>query len=136
MFNWISFLNIHHFYKYDKEVYLHHFQNDLTREENARIKKIAKDRVICENFSGRMKRLFKIMELKYKWDENYYSDVFNICVALTNYHITKYPLRNEDGAYYKGVLKGYTSDAIEKKRKKDEQNKKYAKKKKTIDEEE
>lgn len=75
-----------------------------------------------------MKKLFKIMELKYKWDEDIYSDVFNICAALTNYHIMKYPLRYEDGVYYKGVIDEYVKQAVEKKQKEKEKREKYAKK--------
>ena len=98
---------------------------DLSREENTRNKKIAKNRIICENFYGRMKKLFKIMEGKYKWDEDTCSTVFNVCAALTNYHIMKYPLRNEDGIYYKVVLKSYADEQLDKKRKQQDRNKKY-----------
>jgi hypothetical protein len=108
--------------------------NDLSREENARNKKIAKNRIICENFYGRMKKLFKIMEGKFKWDEESYSTVFKVCAALTNYHIMKYPLRNEDGIYYKVVLKSYADEQLEKKRKQQEKNKKYKQKKQRIEE--
>ena len=107
---------------------------DLSREENARNKKIAKNRIICENFYGRMKKLFKIMEGKFKWDEESYSTVFKVCVALTNYHIMKYPLRNEDGIYYKVVLKSYADEELERKRKHRESNKKYKEKKQRIGE--
>ena len=107
---------------------------NLSREENVRNKKIAKNRIICENFYGRMKKLFKIMEGKYKWDEDSYSMVFKVCAALTNYHIMKYPLRNEDGIYYKVVLKSYADEELEKKRKQQERNKKYNQKKQRIGE--
>jgi hypothetical protein len=103
---------------------------ELSREDTNRNKKIAKNRIVCENFYGRMKKLFKIMELKFKWDEEMYSTVFEVCAALTNYHIIKYPLRNEDGIYYKGVLDSYAEESITKKRKQKERNDRYAKKKK------
>jgi hypothetical protein len=79
-----------------------------------------------------MKKLFKIMEEKFRWDEEMYPIVFKICVALTNYHIIKYPLRNEDGIYYKIVLKKYAEESLEKKRKQQENLKKYQNKKSKI----
>ena len=106
----------------------------LSREDQTRNKKIAKNRIICENFYGRMKKLFKIMEVKFKWDENMYSTIFQICSALTNYHIIKYPLRNEDGIYYKGVLDSYAQEGISKKRKQKERNDKYNQKKRRTQE--
>ena len=70
------------------------------------------------------------MEDKFGWDEQIYSVVMNICIALTNYHILKYPLRNEDGVYYKAVLEKYAHDALDKKRKQTEKSKKYRESKK------
>ena len=102
----------------------------LKREDIERNKKISKNRIICENFYGRLKKLFKIMEEKFRWDENMYGTVMQICVALTNYHIMKYPLRNEDGVYYRAVLKKYALEALDKKRKQTEKNKKYKENKK------
>ena len=108
---------------------------NLSKEDKLRNKKIARNRIICENFYGRMKKLFKIMELKYKWDENTYSTAFKVFAALTNYHIMKYPLRNEDGVYYKVVLKNYGDLELDKKRKQEEKGKKYREKKqKLVDE--
>ena len=106
-----------------------------SNDDELRNKKIARNRIICENFYGRMKKMFKIMELKYKWDENTYSNVFKVCSALTNYHIMKYPLRNEDGIYYKVILKNYGDLELEKKRKQQEKGKKYRDKKQKLVEE-
>lgn len=94
--------------------------DELTEEDKVRNKKIAKNRIICENFYGRMKKLFKIMEEKFRWDEEMYPIVFKVCVALTNYHISKYPLRAEDGVYYNAILKKYAEESLEKKRKQKE----------------
>jgi hypothetical protein len=105
---------------------------EITKEDTLRNKKIAKNRIICENFYGRMKKLFKIMEGKFKWDEKMYSIVFKVCSALTNYHIMKYPLRNEDGIYYNVVLKTYADIELEKKRKQQEKNKIYREKRAKI----
>lgn len=109
--------------------------DNISKEDTLRNKEIARNRIICENFYGRMKKLFKIMELKFKWDEDMYQIVFKICAALTNYHISKYPLRNEDGIYYKAVLKGYSDDELKKKRKQKERNEKYKRKKARIEQE-
>jgi len=67
-------------------------------------------------------------------DEESYSTVFKVCAALTNYHIMKYPLRNEEGIYYKVGLKSYTDQQLENKRKQQEKNKKYKQKKQRIEE--
>lgn len=103
-----------------------------TKEEKIRNNKIAKNRVICENFYGRMKNLFKIMSDKYTWQEDSYSNVFNICVALTNYHITKYPLRNEEGIFYLSILDSYAEESLKKKKEQKEANDKYNGKKRKI----
>ena len=52
--------------------------------------KIEKNRIICENFYGRMKKLFKIIEGKFKWDEESCSTVFKVCAAhkLSQYEIS------------------------------------------------
>jgi hypothetical protein len=97
----------------------------LERADVNRNKLIAKNRIICENFYGRMKKLFKIMEDKWRWDEKWYSKTFEICVALTNYHIKKYPLRNEDGVFYRAVLRKYAQTQLERKRKRAAHAKKY-----------
>jgi hypothetical protein len=54
---------------------------EISKEVATRKKKIAKNRIICENFYGRMKKLFKIMEGKFKWDEKMYSISFKVIVS-------------------------------------------------------
>ena len=66
----------------------------MEKEQNL---EITRDRIIVENYFGRMKTLWKIMETKYTWDEGFYDILFGICLCITNFHILKHPLREEDG---------------------------------------
>jgi len=75
--------------------------NMLTIEQMDINRAISSDRIIVENFFGRMKSLWTVTSSVYKWKrENY--DVFLQCaVALTNVHVHFLPLRDDDaGEYY------------------------------------
>lgn len=98
---------------------------NLTDEDDERNDRIASDRVICENFYGRMKKLFKIMEDKFRWDEGTYGTVVHVCAALTNFHLLKNPLRREDGDFYQAVLERYAGQELDRKRKRKEANANY-----------
>lgn len=105
---------------------------NLCAEDELRNDKIASTRVICENFYGRMKKLFKIMDDKYRWEESMYSTVMGTCVALTNYHILKNPLRSDDGDYNMAVLAKYGKEELAKKRKRSDANRIYREKQRRI----
>jgi len=64
---------------------------------------IAKDRVLCENFYGRMKKLFSIMKQTYRGNHETYDSISNVCIALTNFHLLKAPLRSEDLNYHQKI---------------------------------
>ena len=51
-----------------------------------------------ENFFGRLTKLWGVISSKYRWSEEGYDDIFRLCVALTNYHISFHPLRDEEDA--------------------------------------
>ncbi len=62
---------------------------------------VSSDRIIVENFFGRLTKLWGIIASKFKWGEESYDALFRLCVALTNYHISLHPLRDEeDAAHY------------------------------------
>ncbi|RHY24711.1 hypothetical protein DYB32_008724 [Aphanomyces invadans] len=62
--------------------------------------KLASDRVIVENFFGKLKTLWGIVSDKYTWKKDEYNMHFQTCVALTNVHVCFNPLRNVDGEGY------------------------------------
>lgn len=62
---------------------------------------VASDRIIVENFFGRLTKLWGIISSKFRWGEESYDAIFRLCVAFTNYHISQHPLRDdEDAAHY------------------------------------
>lgn len=56
---------------------------------------IASVRIKVENYYGRMKSKFCIMSAKWRGNSGGYSVFFKLCMALTNFEITKRPLWNE-----------------------------------------
>ncbi|ETV82686.1 hypothetical protein H257_05252 [Aphanomyces astaci] len=72
----------------------------LTMEQERANVKLSSDRVIVENFFGRLKTLWGLASDKYTWKKDEYNMYFQTCVALTNVHIRFNPLRNMDGEGY------------------------------------
>ncbi|KAE8891200.1 hypothetical protein PF003_g24632 [Phytophthora fragariae] len=70
-------------------------------EENDRI---AHDRVLVENYFGRLTSLWAVASDKYRWSESSYDTLFRTCVALTNFHVHLNPLRSADGDSYSSYL--------------------------------
>ena len=79
----------------------------ITKKNN----KIENNRVIVENFFGRMKTIWGAAELTFCFQDKLYTLYFKMCVALTNYHIGILPLRKEDEVikqnYYKRMTDEY-----------------------------
>ena len=63
-------------------------------------RELSSDRVIVENYFGRMTGLWEITSRKYRWAEELYDPIAHACVALTNIHIFWHPLRDQDGERY------------------------------------
>ncbi|KAE8874831.1 hypothetical protein PF003_g41033 [Phytophthora fragariae] len=63
-------------------------------------KGVSHDRVIVENYFGRMKTLWGVCFDKWRWDEGAYDLFFRVCLALTNAHVRLRPLRAEEGDDY------------------------------------
>lgn len=82
--------------------------------------KLSSDRIIVENFFGRMQSLWSIMAAKYKWSEKNYDTIVGMCVALTNWHINHLPLRPVDGDWFKRYITKLNMIGNEKKRKRSE----------------
>ncbi|RHZ28019.1 hypothetical protein DYB31_012287 [Aphanomyces astaci] len=72
----------------------------LTLEDIRSNDRIASDRVIVENFFGRMKTLWAVCGETYRWSRDNYDVLFQTCMALTNVHIRLHPLRADDGEVY------------------------------------
>lgn len=66
--------------------------------------KIASDRVIVENFFGRLKTLWAVTSDIFTWKRDHYDLFFQTCVALTNVHIRFNPLRDDDGHDFNGYV--------------------------------
>jgi len=72
----------------------------LTLEEKALNQKISSERILIENYFGRLVSKFAVMKELYRGDHNLYDDLCHVCHALTNYHISLHPLRQADGNLY------------------------------------
>ncbi|OWZ22887.1 LOW QUALITY PROTEIN: hypothetical protein PHMEG_0002341 [Phytophthora megakarya] len=79
----------------------------LDHEDIARNKAISADRVLVENFFGRMCLLWKATYATFKWIENRFDSVARLCTALTNYHVGLMPLRARGNERYDMVLFKY-----------------------------
>ena len=69
----------------------------LSRDDEEFNKKLSSDRIIVENFFGRLGMLWTVCSAKYAWSENMYDTFFGISIAFTNFHITLNNLEDEDG---------------------------------------
>lgn len=68
----------------------------LTLEEERANRDISSDRIIVENYFGRLCGLWNVISAKWRWDSKHYDMIFMMCVALTNFHIGNQPLRQSD----------------------------------------
>ena len=70
----------------------------LSPAESRRNAKIKHNRVIVENYFGRMKKLWGYMDLQFRLDPKKYNAFFKFCVGLTNYHVSLMPLCWDNGS--------------------------------------
>jgi hypothetical protein len=68
----------------------------LSAEDITRNRAVSSDRVIVENYFGRVCRLWNAMYLTYHWTETSYDQVSRLCFALTNFHVSLMPVRAQD----------------------------------------
>ena len=78
---------------------------ELCRKDERKIRKIATDRVVVENYLSRVCVLWAVMGCKFRWDEKHYAGFVHIFFALANSHIEWHPLRDADGAQYQNYRK-------------------------------
>ncbi len=72
----------------------------LDRDDEVFNKKLSTDRILAENYFGRLGQLWSVLSKKYVWSEKYYNLSFSYGVALTNIHIIMHKLRDDDGSWY------------------------------------
>ena len=92
----------------------------LTREQEDFNKKLSSQRILVENFFGRMLSIWNIMAAKYRWVEKLYDKIAVVCVGLTNFIVEKRPLRADDGRWYRRYSNRLLHIGEEKKRKRAE----------------
>ncbi|KAG3177923.1 hypothetical protein PC128_g16653 [Phytophthora cactorum] len=84
---------------------------ELTADELARNTRVSSDRVLVENFFGRVCLLWKNMHSTYKWNEASFDPFTRTCFALTNFHANINPLRVDYGRFYRSIMGRYASMA-------------------------
>jgi hypothetical protein len=52
--------------------------------DNSYYRSLSKDRVVCENFYGRLLSLFGVITHKYKYEHTMYDKFLLVCACLTN----------------------------------------------------
>lgn len=72
----------------------------LEIEEN---RKTSGDRIIVENYFGRITSLFTVLSHKYRWNEPLYDHIFKISVSLIDCHIKNHSLREGDSQHFTEV---------------------------------
>ena len=83
----------------------------LSADDIDRNRLVSHDRVIVENFFGRVNMLWRVMYKTYTWKEERYDQLVRVCFALTNFHIGLNPLRAQDRENYRATLAKYASQA-------------------------
>ena len=68
----------------------------LTNEQKNFNGRLSSDRIIVENYFGRMKLLFGCIHVKFRSNLNLLDDLIPLLIAFTNYNIKKHPLRNDN----------------------------------------
>ncbi|KAL4130024.1 hypothetical protein PRIC2_006030 [Phytophthora ramorum] len=77
----------------------------LTLKEETTNRNITSDRIVVENYFGRLCTLWALCSDKYRWKEERYEMYFRACVALTNVQVRSDPLRAADGEHYRDYLR-------------------------------
>lgn len=68
----------------------------LNLEDKQRNKRIATDRIIVENYFGRLVNLWSILGRRFRLDEYSFDVIISLCTTLTNIHISFHPLSAEE----------------------------------------
>ncbi|DAZ92542.1 TPA: hypothetical protein N0F65_012772 [Lagenidium giganteum] len=71
-------------------------RSDPRRVVSVKQTSVASDRMIVENISGRMTTLWGLAANKYRWSRERYPIIVKTCVALTNCHVVRHGLREQE----------------------------------------
>ena len=77
---------------------------DLARAEVNTNRKFSSDQIIVENFFGRQCTLCVLMANKWRWAESNYNIFFQFTMTITNAHVLRHPLRDEDGSKRRQII--------------------------------
>lgn len=102
----------------------------LSNAERIHNSNISSDRVLVENFFGRMKTCWGVTSKVYRYAEKNYDMFMYWAVGLTNFHIKFNKLRDEDGDFYRSYLQQMADALKASNLKRKESQKKYRYKKK------
>ena len=72
----------------------------LSMSDEAFNRRVSSDRIIVENWFGRLSGLWALFGAKWRWSGTIYDDFFRLAAALTNFHVKNHPLRAQDGDKY------------------------------------
>ncbi|ETV79243.1 hypothetical protein H257_07308 [Aphanomyces astaci] len=86
----------------------------LDRRDLERNSAVYSDRVIIENFFGRVCMLWKISYITFVLSEKIYDGIQRLTFALSNFHVGLMPLRDDDLHQYRAVLARYARMTEEK----------------------
>lgn len=86
---------------------------ELTVEDFERNSRVSSDRVIVENYFGRVCSLWRTMSSTFSWNESRYDQLVRLCFSLTNFHVSFYPLRASDTSSYEKQMARYVSMALQ-----------------------
>jgi len=79
----------------------------LTEADRQRNISINRERVVVEQYLGRLAKLWSTMSRGWRWDHGHFDIDFEIACMLTNEHITTTRLDDEDATFYKQLLESY-----------------------------
>ncbi len=85
----------------------------------------SRDRVLVENFYGRVMNLWGMMRKTYTYEHKHYDAMVAVVFCLTNYDIMKKPLRAEDGVFFREFVKQFVCEGKERKERREQQRELY-----------
>lgn len=76
--------------------------------DERRNKKVSSDRIIVENYFGRLRNYWMVLGTKFRWDEQNYDAILRICIAVKNLLVKFHPLRDKDGSAFERYKSAFT----------------------------